>query len=335
MAVRYDVAGIGNALVDIIAPAEEAFLAREGLEKGGMMLVDEAFAEGLYERMGPRVQASGGSAANTMAGLASLGGRGAYMGKVADDELGAAFAHDIRAIGVRFESAPLARAGSGAGWAATGRCMINVTPDGHRTMTTFLGASNLLGPDDVDAGVIADSAAVFLEGYLFNSDTAREAFRKAAGLAHAAGREVALTLSDTFVVEGHRAELLGFLGEVDVLFANEAELCALFETGFDEAIERLRARVRAAGVTRSEKGSVAVTAGAVEAVPALPVEHVVDTTGAGDQYAAGFLYGRTHGRTPAECARLGHVAAAEVIAHYGPRPQTSLAELARAAGLAA
>ena len=191
----YDVAGIGNALVDIIAPAEDAFLEREGIVKGSMTLVEEAFADALYERMGPRVQASGGSAANTMAGLASLGGRGAYMGKVADDELGAAFAHDIRAIGVRFQSAPLP-----AGRVGTGRCMINVTPDGHRTMSTFLGASNLLGPDDVDADVLAASAAVFLEGYLFNSDTAREAFRKAARLAHQAGREVALTLSDTFVV---------------------------------------------------------------------------------------------------------------------------------------
>ncbi len=328
MTSQYDVAGIGNALVDIIAPADEAFLAQEGLEKGSMVLVDEARAEALYERMGPRVQASGGSAANTMAGLASLGGRGAYMGKVADDALGGAFAHDIRAIGVRFESLPLERRR-----AATGRCMINVTPDGHRTMTTFLGASNLLGPDDVDPAVVADSALVFLEGYLFNSDTAREAFRKAAGLAHQAGREVALTLSDTFVVEGHRAELLAFLGEVDVLFANEAELCALFECDFDAAVERLRTRVRAAGVTRGENGSVAVTAGEAEAVAAQPVARVIDTTGAGDQYAAGFLYGRTHGRAPRDCARLGHIAAAEVIAHYGPRPETSLAELARAAGL--
>ena len=328
MTSQFDVAGIGNALVDIIAPAEEAFLVREGLEKGSMTLIDEPRAEALYERMGPRVQASGGSAANTMAGLASLGGRGAYMGKVADDELGAGFAHDIRAIGVRFESRPLERAR-----AATGRCMINVTPDGHRTMTTFLGASNLLGPDDVDAAIVADSNLVFLEGYLFNSDTAREAFRKAAGLAHAAGREVALTLSDTFVVEGHRAELLRFLADVDVLFANEAELCALFECGFDEAIERLRTRVRAAGITRGENGSVAVTAGETEAVAAVPVARVIDTTGAGDQYAAGFLFGRTHRRTPAECARLGHIAAAEVIAHYGPRPETSLAELARGVGL--
>jgi sugar/nucleoside kinase (ribokinase family) len=250
------------------------------------------------------------------------------MGKVADDELGAAFAHDIRAIGVRFESQPLQRAR-----AATGRCMINVTPDGHRTMTTFLGASNLLGPDDVDAAVVADSALVFLEGYLFNSDTAREAFRKAARLAHEAGREVALTLSDTFVVEGHRAELLAFLGDIDVLFGNEAEITALFQTGFDASIEQLRTRVRAAGVTRGEHGSVAVTAGRVEAVPAVPVDYVIDTTGAGDQYAAGFLFGRTHGRSPADCARLGHLAAAEVIAHYGPRPQTSLAGLAQEAGL--
>lgn len=328
MTPQYDVAGIGNALVDILAPADEAFLARQGLEKGGMMLVDEAFAEALYDRMGPRVQASGGSAANTMAGLAGLGGRGAYMGKVADDELGAAFAHDIRAIGVRFESAPLARA-----QAATGRCMINVTPDGQRTMTTFLGASNLLGPDDVDPAVVADSAAVFLEGYLFNSDTAREAFRKAARLAHEAGREVALTLSDAFVVEGHRAELLAFLPDIDILFANEAELRALYRTGFDQAIERLRGAVRAAGITRGPVGSVAVTAGETEIVPAVPVDQVIDTTGAGDQYAAGFLFGRTHGRSPRDCARLGHIAAGEVITHYGPRPQTSLAELAKAAGL--
>lgn len=329
MTATYDVAGIGNALVDIIAPADEAFLEQEGLEKGSMTLIEEARAEALYERMGPRVQASGGSAANTMAGLASLGGRGAYMGKVADDELGAAFAHDIRAIGVRFESAPLQRA-----QAATGRCMINVTPDGHRTMTTFLGASNLLGPDDVDPAVVRDSALVFLEGYLFNSDTAREAFRKAARLAHEAGREVALTLSDTFVVEGHRAELLQFLGDIDVLFGNEAEITALFQSDFDSSVEQLRTRVRAAGVTRGEHGSVAVTAGQVEAVPAVPVAQVIDTTGAGDQYAAGFLFGRTHGRSPADCARLGHIAAAEVIAHYGPRPQTPLAALVAQAGLA-
>jgi sugar/nucleoside kinase (ribokinase family) len=186
----------------------------------------------------------------------------------------------------------------------------------------------------VDPAVVADSALVFLEGYLFNSDTAREAFRKAARLAHEAGREVALTLSDTFVVEGHRAELLQFLGDIDVLFGNEAEITALFQSDFDASIEQLRTRVRAAGVTRGEHGSVAVTAGQVEAVPAVPVDQVVDTTGAGDQYAAGFLFGRTHGRSPADCARLGHIAAAEVIAHYGPRPQTSLAELARAAGLA-
>jgi sugar/nucleoside kinase (ribokinase family) len=325
----YDVAAIGNAIVDVIAPAGEDFLIDEGLVKGAMMLIDEARAEQLYGRMAAGIEASGGSAANTVAGVASLGGRAAYIGKVAQDGLGRVFAHDIAAIGVTYATAPLK---SGA---ATARCLVNVTPDGQRTMSTFLGASVHLTPDDVDAALIEGAKITYLEGYLFDPHEARRAFAKAAGLARASGRLIALSLSDAFVVDRHREALKGFIdSEVDVLFANEAELKSLFETDdFDAAARALRGRVGLAAITRGEKGSVVLAGDEIHAADAACVEKVVDTTGAGDQYAAGFLFGLAGGRPLPICARLGSLAAAEVISHYGPRPQVSLKDLALKAGL--
>jgi sugar/nucleoside kinase (ribokinase family) len=329
MSVSYDVAAIGNAIVDVIAPAEDAFLAANGLVKGSMMLIDEARAHDLYGRMAQAIEASGGSAGNTVAGVASLGGRAAYVGKVATDQLGEVFAHDTRALGVHFLTPAL------AGGAATGRCLINVTPDGERTMCTFLGASVELTAADVDAAVIEGAAIVYLEGYLFDPPEARRAFAKAAGLARAAGRTIAITLSDAFVVERHRAALLEFIEtEVDLVFANEIELASLFQTDdFDAAARAIRGRADIAAVTRGDKGSVVLTQTETVSVAAHPVAKVVDTTGAGDQYAAGFMLGLARGRPFEACARLGGLAAAEVISHYGPRPAVSLAELAAAHGL--
>lgn len=324
----YDVAAIGNAIVDVIAPATDGFLAANRLDKGAMMLVDEAQSAALYARMSQAVEASGGSAANTVAGLASFGGRGAFMGKVADDKLGEIFAHDMRAIGARFENAPL------TGGPATAVSMINVTPDAQRTMCTYLGASVRFSDEDVDAATVEAARIVYLEGYLFDAEAARRAFAKAAALAHGAGRMIALTLSDGFVVERHRAALMGFIeGQVDLLFANEAEVCALFETAdFDTAVRALIPKVKLAAVTRSEKGSVILSQGASIMVKADPVESVVDTTGAGDQYAAGFMFGLANGRPLQRCGELGALAAAEVISHYGPRPQVPLKDLAAAKG---
>ncbi|MBL8556716.1 MAG: adenosine kinase [Phenylobacterium sp.] len=329
MPETYDVAAIGNAIVDVIAPCADAFLVENGLTKGAMMLVDARQSAALYARMQQAVEASGGSAANTIAGLASFGGKGAFMGKVADDPLGRVFAHDMRAIGARFENAPL------AGGPATAVSMINVTPDAQRTMCTFLGASVEFTDDDVDVATVEAATMVYLEGYLFDAEAARRAFAKAAGLAHGAGRKIALTLSDSFVVERHRGGLKGFIEtQVDLLFANEAELLALYETAdFDEACEQLLRHCELAAVTRSEKGSVVLSKGETLHVPAEPVEKVVDTTGAGDQYAAGFLFGLARGRSLRDCARLGGLAAAEVISHYGPRPQVSLKDLAASRGL--
>jgi len=330
MSASYDVAAIGNAIVDVIAPADDAFLVANGLAKGAMTLIDEPRAHELYGHMAQGVEASGGSACNTVAGVASLGGRAAYIGKVAADQLGEVFVHDTRAIGVRFDNAPL------AGGPATGRCLINVTPDGERTMSTFLGASTELTAADVDAAVIEGASIVYLEGYLFDPPEARRAFAKAAGLARASGRIIAITLSDAFVVERHRRALLEFIEtEVDLVFANEVELASLFETtDFDAAVDAIRGKTRIAAVTRGASGSVVVTAEALHAVEAFPVAKVVDTTGAGDQYAAGFMLALARGRPLDACARLGNLAAAEVISHYGPRPRTSLAELAAANGLA-
>jgi len=325
----YDVAAIGNAIVDVIAPCDDAFLAANGLTKGAMMLVDPAQSAALYAKMSQAVEASGGSAANTIAGLASFGGRGAFMGKVANDTLGETFARDMRAIGARFENAPL------VGGPATAVSMINVTPDAQRTMCTFLGASVEFTDVDVDVATVEASKIVYLEGYLFDAEAARRAFAKAAGLAHGAGRKIALTLSDSFVVERHRGGLKGFIEtQVDLLFANEAELLALYETtDFDEAAEQLLRHCELAAVTRSEKGSVVLSKGEMLHIPAETVEKVVDTTGAGDQYAAGFMFGLSQGRSLHDCGRLGGLAAAEVISHYGPRPQVSLKDLAASKGL--
>ncbi len=329
MTAAYDVAAIGNAIVDVISQADDAFLDSESLAKGSMMLIDEDRAEQLYGRMGPGLETSGGSAGNTVAGVASLGGAAAYVGKVARDQLGDVFAHDMRSIGVHFDSAPLA-AGP-----ATARCLINVTDDGQRTMCTYLGASTELTADDVDPSVIEASAILYLEGYLFDPVEARRAFAKASAIARTANRLIAITLSDAFVVERHRDALLGFIdSQVDIVFGNEVELASLFQTDdFDAAAAAMARRARIAAITRSETGSVVLAGDQRIAVPAVPVQKVVDTTGAGDQYAAGFLFGLARGRPLDVCGRLGSLAAAEVISHYGPRPQTSLRDLAAAAGL--
>jgi sugar/nucleoside kinase (ribokinase family) len=328
MTALYDVAAIGNAIVDVIAPAGDAFLEAEGLAKGAMILVDEARSAELYERMAPGIEASGGSAGNTVAGVASLGGRSAYIGKVADDALGGIFAHDIRAIGAHFATAPL------QGGPATARSLINVTPDGQRTMCTYLGACVELGAHDVDPHVIESSKIVYLEGYLFDPEEARRAFAKAAGLARAAGRKIALSLSDAFVVERHRHALLAFIeSQVDILLANESEICALFEGGnWAAAAREVRKLVEITAITRGERGSLVLCQESEHIIAAAPVAKVVDTTGAGDQYAAGFLFGLAGGRPLQMCGELGSLAAAEVIAHYGPRPETSLAELVKANG---
>jgi sugar/nucleoside kinase (ribokinase family) len=325
----YDVAAIGNAIVDVIAPADDGFLANEGMVKGSMSLIDDQQALALYGRMAPGIETSGGSAANTVAGIASLGGRAAYVGKVANDQLGAVFSHDIKAIGVHFDIAPLVNG------LPTARCLINVTPDGQRTMSTFLGASNQLTVADVSEDLIAAAKIVYLEGYLFDPLEARRAFAKATAIARTHGRQIALTLSDAFVVERHRSALLGFIDtEVDILFANAAEICALFETqNVDQAIAALQGRVQIAAVTRSEHGSTVLAGKQVHAIKARPVDKVLDTTGAGDQYAAGFLFGLAQGRSMTHCGDLGALAAAEVISHYGPRPLVSLRDLATSAGI--
>ena len=329
MTARYDVTAIGNAIVDVIAQCDDAFLAAEGLTKNSMQLVDQDRSAELYSRMGQGLETSGGSAGNTVAGIASLGGRAAYIGKVADDQLGDIFAHDIRAIGVHFDTPPL------IGGAASGRSLINVTADGARTMCTFLGAANELTAADIDPALIEQAAVVYLEGYLFDLEEARAAFAKAAGLAHAHSRTIAFTLSDSFVVERHRAALLGFIEtQVDLVFANEAELLALYQTtDFNAAATALSKTCKLAAVTCGADGSVVVAGDRRVQIQAAPVQKVVDTTGAGDQYAAGFLFGLAQGRSLEDCGALGSLAAAEVIAHYGPRPQESLKSLAAANGL--
>jgi sugar/nucleoside kinase (ribokinase family) len=329
MTSAFDVAAVGNAIVDVLSPATEAFLGEEQLTKGAMMLIDADRATSLYRRMAAGVEASGGSAGNTVAGVASLGGRAAYVGKVADDPLGAVFRHDITAIGVHFEPRPLT---DGQG---TGRCLVNVTPDGQRTMCTYLGAANALTPDDVDPALIASAEIVYLEGYLFDPPAAREAFSKAAAAGRAAGRRVALSLSDAFVVERHRDALLAFLErDTDIVFANEAEAIALCQCDdLDDAVAALSRTVGTAVITRGAAGSVIAVGGRAYDVPAAPVDKVVDTTGAGDQYAAGVLYGLARGLDPERSGRLGALAAAEVIGHYGPRPLTPLKALAELAQL--
>ena len=319
----FDVVGLGNAIVDVIAQADEAFIAQQGLRKGGMTLADTAASEALYAAMGPATEMSGGSAANTMAGIASLGGRPAFFGRVRDDRLGAVFTRDIRAVGVTYDTPP-ARSGE-----ATGRCLILVTADAERTMQTFLGASTQFGPEDIDEDIVRNSEIAYLEGYLFDPAPARAAFYKAAQAAHAAGRKVALSLSDAFCVDRHRAEIRTLVdGHIDILFANEEEIVSLYETrDFAGALDAVRGRCEIAALTRSEKGSVILSGGDAVEVAAEPVANVVDTTGAGDLYAAGFLHGLSRGRSPAECGRTGGLCAAEVIGHFGARPAVSLREL--------
>ena len=325
---QYDVCGIGNAIVDVIAQADDAFLTEHGLNKGAMTLLDQDGATKLYGVMPAGIESSGGSAGNTMAGVASFGGRGAYIGKVGDDDLGEVFIHDIRAIGVEFHTNPASSSNK-----PTARSLILVTPDAQRTMNTYLGACVELGPEDIEEDIIRGSKVTYLEGYLWDPPRAKEAFLKAAKLAHDAGQKVALSLSDSFCVDRHRDSFKDLVdGHVDILFANEAEILSLFETdSFDAAIEQVKKRVEVAGLTRGASGSVVISPNGTVEVAAEPVDRVVDTTGAGDLYAAGFLYGYTQGRAPAEWGRLGSIAAAEVISHYGARPEVSLAELANKA----
>jgi sugar/nucleoside kinase (ribokinase family) len=318
----FDILGIGNAIVDVVARAEDTFLSRHDMHKGAMILIDSAAADALYAAMPPGQESSGGSAANTCAVAAGLGARVAYIGKVADDQLGAAFRHDIKAVGVHFPTVAL------SGGAPTARCLILVTPDGQRTMNTFLGACVTLGEEDVDAALVAASAVTYLEGYLFDPPAAQAAFRKAATAAHAAGRRVALSLSDAFCVNRHRAAFLDLVANhVDILFANETEITALYERNtFEEAAEAARKDVALAALTRSEAGSLIIQGAETVVVAAEPTK-VVDTTGAGDAYAAGFLAGLTSGKSLAVCGRMGSIAASEVISHYGARPETDLRKL--------
>jgi sugar/nucleoside kinase (ribokinase family) len=319
-----DVLGIGNALVDVLSHESEEFLTRHGLQKGTMHLIDEPQARRLYDAMGQTVAVSGGSAANTIVGIASFGGRAQYVGKVRDDQLGDVFSHDLRATGVDYET-PQATSGP-----STGRCLILVTPDAQRTMNTFLGASVHLGPTDIDPGAVTRGKYLYLEGYLFDPPAAQEAFRAAANLAHAAGRKVSLTLSDPLCVERHREAFLDLVAHhIDVLFANELEIRALYQVkDFNGALQHVRGHCEIAALTRSARGSVVVAGNEVHVVDAAPVTKVVDTTGAGDLYAAGFLFGLSRGRDLETCARLGSIAAAEVISHVGARPMTPLDKLA-------
>ncbi|MFZ1774739.1 MAG: adenosine kinase [Rhizobiaceae bacterium] len=327
---RYDVLCIGNAIVDIIARCEDDFLVANGIHKGAMNLINAPRAEALYAAMGPAIEASGGSAGNTAAGIASFGGKAAFFGKVADDHLGAIYTHDIRAQGVAFDTAPL------HGSAPTARSMIFVTPDGERSMNTYLGACVELGPDDIEPAKAEGAKVTYFEGYLWDPPLAKDAIRKSAALAHAAGREVSFTLSDPFCVDRYRDEFLGLMrsGTADIVFANEHELKSLYQTAdFDAALEAIRKDCRLAAITRSEQGSVIVRGDETVTVEAIEIDNLVDTTGAGDLYAAGFLFGYTSGRSLADCGRLGSLAAGLVIQQIGPRPSLSLKDAARQAGL--
>ena len=322
---RFDVTAIGNAIVDVLAKADDALLAEHKLPKGGMSLIDAPTAERLYAVMGPGVEASGGSAANTIAGIAALGGKTAYIGKVADDQLGKVFTHDIRAVGVSYTTPPL------EGGLPTARCLIFVTPDAQRTMQTFLGATSQLNPEDVDMNAIKASKVLYLEGYLWDQPQAKKAMREAAVEAKRAGVKVSLTLSDSFCVARFRDEFKGLIkNHVDILFANESEILSLYEvTDFDAALQAVRKDAEIAALTRSEKGSVVVNGDEVHVIDAVKGVKVVDTTGAGDAYAAGFLYAFTQGRDLATCGRLGGVMAAEVISvccGAGSKPRLRLPE---------
>ena len=322
---RFDVTAIGNAIVDVLAKADDALLAEHKLPKGGMSLIDAPTAERLYAVMGPGVEASGGSAANTIAGIAALGGKTAYIGKVADDQLGKVFTHDIRAVGVSYTTPPL------KGGLPTARCLIFVTPDAQRTMQTFLGATSQLNPEDVDMNAIKASKVLYLEGYLWDQPQAKKAMREAAVEAKRAGVKVSLTLSDSFCVARFRDEFKELIkNHVVILFANESEILSLYEvTDFDAALQAVRKDAEIAALTRSEKGSVVVNGDEVHVIDAVKGVKVVDTTGAGDAYAAGFLYAFTQGRDLATCGRLGGVIAAQVISHKGPRVEADVKALAK------
>ncbi|MBF8266792.1 MAG: adenosine kinase [Dehalococcoidia bacterium] len=318
-----DVVGIGNAMVDVLAHADEAFLAHHGLAKGAMTLVDAPRAAGIHKAMGHAVEMSGGSVGNTMAGLAALGGTGSYIGKVHNDQLGRIFHHDLESLGITFSTAPALDG------APTARCLVIVTPDGQRSMATYLGACTELGPEDIAAETICGHRVTYLEGYLWDSPRAREAMVKAARIAHAAGGQVALTLSDPFCVDRHRDSFRDLiLNHVDILFANEAEIISLYQArDVYAALERGRGDCRVVAVTRSEKGSLIASGDMVYPVNIVPVEWVVDTTGAGDLYAAGVLFGITHGYDLAKSGRIGAIAAAEIVSHLGARPEANLSEL--------
>jgi len=324
-----DVAGIGNAIVDIIAQTDDAFLVNHAIAKGGMTLIDAMAAHRLYDAMGPGIETSGGSAANTIAGIAALGGKAAFIGKVQQDQLGEVFAHDLRALGVQYDTP------NSTSETPTGRCLILVTPDAQRSMSTFLGAGQELSPRDVDPAVIEAAQITYLEGYLWDPPLAKDAFRKAMDIAHAAGRKVAISLSDAFCVERYRDEFQHLAaGKVDILFANEAEIMSLYQSrSFDEALQAVRGKCAIAVLTRSEKGCVVVAGDEVHIVDAVAPARLLDTTGAGDLFAAGFLFGHTHGRDAATSARIGALAASEVIAHIGPRPQSDLKALLKKSGL--
>ena len=329
-AALYDVLGIGNAIFDIMARTDDAFLDAHGMAKGAMSLIDEARAKTIYDAMGPATECSGGSAANTIVGVASFGGRAAYVGKVKDDRIGRMYAHDIGTANVTFTT-PAAHDGP-----ATGCSYILVTPDGERTMNTYLGAAQNLSPSDIDPAQIEAAALIYLEGYLWDPKDAKDAFVKASAIAHNAKRKVALTLSDAFCIGRYRSEFVELIrgGTVDLVFANESELLSLYEsTDFDAALTQLRNDASLAVVTRSEKGCVAVAKDQTVAVPAQPVATIVDTTGAGDLFASGFLYGLSIGNDLRRAGELGCLAAAEIIQHVGARPQVSLQDLARSKGL--
>ncbi|MBL4693438.1 MAG: adenosine kinase [Magnetovibrio sp.] len=327
MSARYDVVGIGNAIVDVLAQADDAFLTRHNMTKGTMALIDTDTADTLYEDMASAIECSGGSAANTIACLASLGGKGAFIGKVKNDQLGKVFNHDIKAIGVDF---PTEAATEGP---PTARCLINVTPDAERTMSTFLGACVELSAEDVDTNVVRNAKVTYLEGYLWDREEAKAAFVKAAQQAHDAGREVSLSLSDPFCVDRHRESFLELVeNHIDILFANEDEIKALYQVDtFDAALQHVRGHCNIAALTRSSHGSVVVSGDEVHVVDAEPNVTVIDTTGAGDAYAAGFLFGYTDGGQDdlVHCARLGGIAAAEIISHFGARPETPLDEVVK------